>query len=80
MKISLDIDCTAAEVREVLGLPDVKKVQDEWMQKVSEQLMEDAQSYSPEKILDRWVSGAGTNMDWLGPILSGLAPGAASKK
>jgi len=80
MKISIDIDITADEAREVLGLPNVRKVQDAWIEKVGEKLFEDAESFSPDKILASWISGAAPNTEALAGLMSAFMPGAGKSK
>lgn len=65
MKVTIDIDCSAKEAREMLGLPDVSKIQEQWVAKVGEKMMGEVENLSPETILKSWTSGASSNMDWL---------------
>ncbi len=80
MKITANIDCTAAEARELLGLPAVKTVQDEWMRKVAEQMNENVQNFSAEELQKKWISGASGGADWMNAILSGFAQGTTARK
>ena len=80
MKITVEIDCTPAEAREMLGLPEVRGIQEKWMKKVESKLMEDVEKFSPENIMKSWVSGASSNMDWLPGMLAAFGqPGAGGK-
>lgn len=79
MKITIDIDCSAAEAREMLGLPDVKKMQEKWMGQIEEKLMADVENFSPEKLMKSWVSGASSNMEWLPGMFSAFTQGNKPK-
>lgn len=68
MQINVTVDCTPEEARELLGLPDVKRIQDKWLEIVSENISENAENFAPEKILNSWISGASPNVD----IFAGL--------
>ena len=51
MKINIEIDLTPAEYREALGLPDVRPVQEELMEKVREKMLAGVEGYDPTKLL-----------------------------
>lgn len=38
MKIHVDVDATPEELRTFFGLPDVQELQDEWMERLREQI------------------------------------------
>ncbi len=70
MKVSIDIDLSADEAREILGLPNVRKVQDEWIEQVGKKIQEDSENFTPDKILASWVSGAAPNTDMLAGLMN----------
>jgi hypothetical protein len=55
MKISLDIDCTPAELRGFFGLPDVKPMQDQLLKEVEERLHAGLKALDPEALLKTWL-------------------------
>jgi hypothetical protein len=59
MKITIDIDCTPAEAREFVGLPDLRPLQAAWLAEIENRLIADMQKFSPEGIARSWLSGAG---------------------
>ncbi|MFQ8430419.1 DUF6489 family protein [Amaricoccus sp. W119] len=59
MKITVEIDCTPAEARDFLGLPDVKPIQEEMMSDMRERMMSAAHAMDPAEILRSWMSGTG---------------------
>jgi hypothetical protein len=53
MKISFDIDCTPAEARAFLGLPDTEALQQEMLEKMRGQL----EAMNPEEMMKLWMPG-----------------------
>ncbi|MBV1864699.1 MAG: hypothetical protein KUG74_09705 [Rhodobacteraceae bacterium] len=79
MKITIEIDCTPAETREMLGLPNVQKIQENFMDQVEKKMVEEIENLSPESIMKSWISGASANMDWLPNLFSASATSGKSK-
>lgn len=75
MKITIDVDCSAAEAREMLGLPDVRKLQEQWLKEIEKKIRDDMEAFSPEKILQSWTMGASSNMDMFANLLGAFASG-----
>ncbi len=69
MKISIDIECSAQEMREVMGLPDVRPLQEEWLKRIEENMRVDPGSFASEDIMKSWTAGATANMN----VMSRLA-------
>jgi hypothetical protein len=76
VKITINVDCTAAEAREFLGLPDLRPLQAAWLAEVEKRLIADMQKFSPEGIARTWLSGVGA--EWLPNIFNALAGQAQS--
>lgn len=51
MKINIEIDLTPAEYREIFGLPNVRPVQEEFMEKIREKMLTNVDTYDPMKLL-----------------------------
>lgn len=47
MKINISIDAAADEMREFLGLPDIKPLQDEMLQKIRDNMEKGAAGFDP---------------------------------
>ena len=71
MKITINIDCTPAEAREFVGLPDLRPLQAAWLAEVEKRLIADVQKFSPEGIGRSWLSGVGA--EWVPNMFSALA-------
>lgn len=56
MKMTIEIDCTPAEARALLGLPDIEPLQAAVMSLVEKRLLEAASAMSAEGILKMWFS------------------------
>ena len=76
MKITINVDCTAAEAREFFGLPDLRPLQAAWLAEVEKRLIADMQKFSPEGIARTWLSGA--SAEWLPNMFNALAGQAQS--
>ncbi len=55
MKITVDVDCTAEEARQLLGLPDVKPMQDAMMQEIQERMMNSLKATDTEALFKTWL-------------------------
>jgi len=51
MKIKVDIECTAKEARQFLGLPDVEPLQEEMLERVREQMRQGAAGFDPASLM-----------------------------
>ena len=80
MKVTIDIDCSAAEAREMLGLPDIAKLQQDWLKQVEARMMEEVANFSPENIMKSWAAGASSNADWLPNLFAAFAQADGDKK
>jgi hypothetical protein len=56
MKITVDIDCTPAEAREFMGLPDVKLMQAGIMEDLEKMMRANLDKLSPESVLRTWLA------------------------
>lgn len=79
MKIRIKADCTAAEARELMGLPDVKELQEAWLRKVEAKMMEEAEKFTPEKIMESWTAGASSNMDMFSGLMNAFGQPGKTK-
>ncbi len=57
MKIKIDIDCTPAEARAFLGLPDMAPLQAEMMTAMQERMMAALAAMDPETMMKIWLPG-----------------------
>lgn len=55
MKITIAIDCTPAEARVFMGLPDVQPLQAEVMTEIQQRVMQTLAATDPQQLLKNWV-------------------------
>ena len=78
MKINIDLDITPAELREAIGLPEVKEVQDRWISKIEGKVEDEIEKLSPELIAQRWVGALAPNPDLMNTMMQ-MMPGMTKK-
>ncbi len=57
MKINIEIDCTPAEARSFLGLPDVGPMQAAMTEELQKRLQAALKTTDPEALLKAWLPG-----------------------
>jgi hypothetical protein len=72
MKISIDIDCTPAEAREMMGLPDLQPLQNAWVAEIEKRMMANLEQFSPENLARSWLAGAPAGADWIPNVFNAL--------
>jgi hypothetical protein len=55
MKITIEVDCTPAEARSYMGLPDVEPLQAEVMAEIQRRAMQALSMTDPQQLLKNWV-------------------------
>ena len=63
MKTTITIECTPAEARSFLGLPDVEPIQAAVMGQLQERMLSEMDRFSPESLLNQWVSAFPQNAE-----------------
>jgi hypothetical protein len=63
MKVKIDIDCTPAEARAFLGLPDVTPLQSEMMAAMQERMMAALATMDPETLMKMWLPGGAQTVE-----------------
>ncbi len=54
MKVTVEVDCTPAEAREFIGLPDLRPAQNAVAKKLEEQMTASLDRLSPDAVLQNW--------------------------
>ena len=54
MKVTVEVDCTPAEAREFIGLPDLRPTQTAVAKKLEEQMTASLDKLSPNSVLQNW--------------------------
>ncbi len=56
MKINVEIDCTPAEARAFMGLPDVAPLNEQLVQEMQKRMAENMTAMQPEELMKSWTS------------------------
>ncbi len=84
MKISIDIDCSPAEARQFLGLPDVTAANEALVEELKSRIAETVKTMDPESFVKTWLPAGMKGMEELQRMMwanfSGAAGGAAGDK
>jgi len=56
MKITITVDCTPLEARQLAGLPDLQPMQDRLVGEIEQRLRDAATRMTPEAVLQQWFS------------------------
>ncbi len=78
MKIELEIECTPAEARAFLGLPDVSALNEHMVAEMQKRMSENMAALAPEELMKNWMAfgaGAQEQIMKLMPAASGAKPG-----
>ena len=71
MKITIDFDLTPAEMRKLVGLPDVEAFQKQMMDDIRERMMGGAEGYDPIKLFQPYMAGTMASWDLFQKMLTG---------
>ena len=81
MKVNVEIDCTPAEARAFLGLPDVAPLNEHLVAEMQRRMDENMAAMQPEELMKSWMSfGTGFGMqaqDQFRRMMEMAVPGAA---
>lgn len=69
MKVKIDVDMTPMEARELMGLPDVRPLQEMWLAKMNAQMEEHLEQLSPDAMLNNWIKAASGNAEWMSELM-----------
>jgi hypothetical protein len=70
MKVTINIDCTPAEARAFMGLPDFEPMQKHAMEEIEKRMMESLDRYSPEALLKMWMTPGSLDTGWLKDLMN----------
>ncbi len=73
MKISIDKDCTAQEARDVMGLPDVKPLQEIWLAQIEKKMVADMERFSPDALIKSWTSNSFGGAEWIQSLFESIS-------
>jgi hypothetical protein len=79
MKITIEVDCTPAEARAYMGLPDVEPLQAEVMGEIQRRAMQALAMTDPQQLLKNWVPWGAQGMEAFSNIMRAATGTAGSR-
>ncbi|MGB0662117.1 MAG: DUF6489 family protein [Mangrovicoccus sp.] len=70
MKARIELELSPVEARELMGLPDVRKLQEAWLEKMSSKMEADLENLTPDAILQNWMKAASGNAEWMSAFMN----------
>ena len=81
MNVTINLDLTPSEARELMGLPNVKPLQDAALARVEQSVMAQADKFSAAGLMDNWFAGSPRAAELFSDMVGGLlAQGRAREK
>jgi hypothetical protein len=81
MNVTINVDLTPSEARELMGLPDVKPLHDAALARVEKSVMAQADNFSAEGLMNNWFAGSPRAAELIGDMVGGLlSQGRAREK
>lgn len=84
MKITIDVDCTPQEARQMLGLPDLEPVHDIYLDQMKGMMKKGVTPDVVENMIKNWVPTTESGLNMVQQLMSafagGMNAGSTSKK
>ena len=77
MKINVEVDCTPAEARAFLGLPDVAPLNEQLVAEMQRRMTENMAAMQPEELMKSWASFGLQAQDQFRRLMEMASTGAA---
>lgn len=79
MKVKLEVDCTPAEARAFLGLPDVTALNEHMVAEMQKRLDANVSMLSPDELMKNWMSLGGQATDHFRRMMTAATTGSPFK-
>jgi hypothetical protein len=79
MKVTIEIDCTPIEARQFFGLPNVEPLQTAMMAKLEKRMLEVADQFSPEGLMNAWFASLPQSAEWAQKLFASMMGQNAQK-
>lgn len=73
MKITVDVDCTPAEARAFMGLPDVSPLNEHLIREMTKRMDANITAMQPEELLKSWFSFGGQAQEQFMKLMTAAA-------
>lgn len=83
MKINVDIDVTPAEMRDVMGLPDVSPLHDEMIDRIRKSMAAGEEGYDPLSLFRPYMSSSIAGLEGFQKLMGaafGMQTGGSTRK
>jgi hypothetical protein len=72
MNVTVNVDLSPSEARELMGLPNVKPLHDAAMARIEKGVMAQADNFSADGLMNTWFAGSPRAAELLGDMVGGL--------
>ena len=79
MRAIIHIECTPAEARLSLGLPDVQPIQAAVLDQLQEAMLSEIDRFSPEALMTQWLSAFPENVERLQAMIATMFLGGSGR-
>lgn len=80
MKVNVEIDCTPAEARAFLGLPDVSQLNQHLMEEMQKRLDANLAMAAPEELMKNWMAFGGQASEQFVKLMAAASGGFGGPK
>jgi hypothetical protein len=78
MKIELEIECTPAEARAFMGLPDVSALNEHLVAEMQKRMTDNMAALAPEELMKNWMAFGAGAQDQFRKLMTAAATAATS--
>ncbi len=79
MKVTIEIDCSPAEARAFMGLPDVTGINDHLVEEMKKRIDTNIAMLQPEELMKNWMVFGGQAQDQFMRLMQAAASGTHSR-
>jgi Family of unknown function (DUF6489) len=79
MRATINIECTPAEARAFLGLPDVQPIQAAVMERLQERMVSEIDRFSPEALVYQWLATFPQNVERMQDLFANMFLGGTGQ-
>jgi hypothetical protein len=77
VKVKLEVDCSPAEARAFLGLPDVSGLNEHMVQEMKKRMDSNMAMVAPEELMRTWMTFGGQATEQFRKLMTAATSGAA---
>ena len=77
MKVTIEVDCSAAEARAFLGLPDVTGINEHLVEEMKRRMDDNLKAMQPEELMKSWFAFGGQATEQFRKLMMAATGGQA---